>query len=233
MDVESVIADRYTGWAHPEDAYAFNELSLTCCETQGKTIELLALLDMARAWRMHEASPLISRLKEANELEALGRGKFHDKIVVLLHSTVNRRPVFRDADLKVVWRGLPARGFTAAISLRGWALSWPCGCPAWSSEMIECPMPDSNSVECRHIGSVDHVLLHWQRASRSAKVRAGRPTSVRRIDDALNGARGEVPQVHSKDGSALNIDGVWKHGMRVLSSTERKRLSSVGWVLPR
>ena len=58
------------------------------------------------------------------------------------------------------------------------------------------------------------------------------PKSVERVDTAMNPAAGEVPQVHFLDGSALNIDGCWKHSRRTLTAAEEAWLASVGWVLP-
>ena len=43
---------------------------------------------------------------------------------------------------------------------------------------------------------------------------------------------GEKPHIHFTDGSALNIDGTWKHGGRALTNAERDWLTSNGWKLP-
>jgi hypothetical protein len=42
----------------------------------------------------------------------------------------------------------------------------------------------------------------------------------------------EKDHVHFKDGSALNRDGSWKHGARVLTGRESSWLMKHGWRLP-
>lgn len=39
--------------------------------------------------------------------------------------------------------------------------------------------------------------------------------------------------MHFKDGSALNIDGTWKHGSKTLTSKEIKFLKDNGFKLPK
>lgn len=220
--------------AHPENAYAFNEHSLACCETQQGCASLASLLDVARAWRLHESSPLVERLKVTPGFDDLKRSsRYRDKLVVLLDSAVNRQPLYKHAHERLRWPGAVARGMTVAHALGGFVLSWPCGCAWWKEELIEAASDlNSNLVSCRHVGSEEHLRLHWMRATKAAKQRTGRPKAVQRIDNAQNPAAGEVPQIHFKDGSALNIDGAWKHGSRVLNGAERDWLAQVGWVLP-
>ncbi len=86
-------------------------------------------------------------------------------------------------------------------------------------------------TETPRSASQEHLRHHWMTPSRAAKERTGRPNSVQRID-AQNSSGGEVPQVHFRDGSALNIDGAWKHGERALNSEEKdwrpRRMGSTG-----
>lgn len=56
------------------------------------------------------------------------------------------------------------------------------------------------------------------------------PKSVERVDPARTAF--EKPQVHFKDGSALNYDGTWKHGGRALTNAEQNWLVQNGWRLP-
>lgn len=56
------------------------------------------------------------------------------------------------------------------------------------------------------------------------------PKSVDRVDRARRPY--EKDQVHFKDGSALNHDGTWKHGNRVLTNAEKEWLTENGWTLP-
>jgi hypothetical protein len=220
--------------AHPENAYAFNEKSLVCCGAHVGSATLFRLLDIARAWRMHESNPLVEQLKAANEFDELRRNKrYRDKLIVLLQSTANRPPVFDRAPERVLWQGAVARGMTVAHALSGFVLSWPCGCAVWNMDIIDVTGARSgDAIVCRHVGSEEHLRVHWMRAVKSARNRQGRPKSVQRVDDARNPSGGEVPQVHFKDGSALNIDGAWKHGARTLTGDERDWLTGVGWVLP-
>lgn len=217
---------------HPEAAFAFNEFSISCCDSQVGVAPLLALLDRARAWLMVEAAPMVRRLSADPQLKELRRdGRFRDKIELL----VVPRPSHPGVDELETFMvdGSPARGVTAALHLGGWVLSWPCGCSTWMTPSIEAIGSTSGHArQCRHASSIDHLRQHWNQASRKAKRRAGRPPSVQRVDDAQNEAAGEVPQIHFRDGSALNIDGSWKHGTRALSRDEVIWLREVGWVVP-
>lgn len=219
---------------HPENAYAFNEHSLSCCDTQCEGARLAGLLDVARAWRLHESKPLLDRLKRASDFDDLRRSKsFRDKIVILLDSAVNRPPLFNRAPEELLWGNNVARGITVASGTGGFALSWPCTCPLWNDDLVEGVGARSGSnVPCRHVASAEHLRGHWMRASKAARARLGRPRSVQRVDDAQNPSAGEVPQVHFRDGSALNIDGAWKHGRRDLNQEERGWLARIGWVVP-
>ena len=60
--------------------------------------------------------------------------------------------------------------------------------------------------------------------------RGNAPKGIDRFDKG-NAALGEKDHVHFKDGSALNIDGTWKHGYRSLRTNEIKYLEKNGWVL--
>ncbi|MGQ0615960.1 MAG: hypothetical protein ACT4PW_03050 [Acidimicrobiia bacterium] len=122
---------------------------------------------------------------------------------------------------------------TVANAFGGFVLSWPCGCDLWRDALVEAVADGGGDlVTCRHIATEEHLRHHWMTASKAAKERTGRPNSVQRIDNAQNRSGGEVPQVHFRDGSALNIDGAWKHGERALNSDEKNWLARVGWVLP-
>ncbi|MDR6969265.1 RHS repeat-associated protein [Flavobacterium arsenatis] len=56
------------------------------------------------------------------------------------------------------------------------------------------------------------------------------PKSITRFD--LGKVKGEINHVHFDDGSALNIDGTWKHGGKVLTNKEIKFLQENGWTIP-
>jgi hypothetical protein len=43
----------------------------------------------------------------------------------------------------------------------------------------------------------------------------------------------EKPHIHFTDGSALNIDGTWKHGGRELTNPEKEWITANGWSLPK
>ncbi|MDX8525879.1 RHS repeat-associated core domain-containing protein [Mesorhizobium sp. MSK_1335] len=56
------------------------------------------------------------------------------------------------------------------------------------------------------------------------------PREVERVD--IGKVTGEQTHVHFKDGSALNIDGSWKHGFSELSKAVKGWLGTHGWNLP-
>ncbi len=58
------------------------------------------------------------------------------------------------------------------------------------------------------------------------------PASVDRVDPGNYVDHGELPHVHFTDGSALNVDGTWKYGGKLLTSKEKKWLKSYGWKMP-
>lgn len=58
------------------------------------------------------------------------------------------------------------------------------------------------------------------------------PQGVRRVDAGKLGAKYEKPHVHFEDGSALNIDGSWKHGKSSLTRAIRDWLRNNGWDVP-
>ena len=61
--------------------------------------------------------------------------------------------------------------------------------------------------------------------------RGNAPAGLRRVD------RGKIPgeqtHIHLNDGSALNMDGTWKHGGTTLTNDQSKWLEANGWVIPR
>lgn len=218
--------------SHPENAYSFNEHSLRCCSTQESCTAVVDLLNVARAWRLHEAAPLIAAMQNAEGFAELKRaGNYRDKLLVLIASGLNRPKVYANATDKLTWSGSAAYGLTVAHALGGFVVSWPCHCNVWIDTISATRIADGTIVLCRNVGSESHLRTHWQSATRSAKRNQGRPASVLRID-AQNNSGGEVPQVHFVDGSALNIDGAWKHAARALNGQERTWLSAVGWVVP-
>lgn len=218
---------------HPPQAYAFNEHSLSCCEDQASLLDALAVIDRARAWRLHEAGPLVTRIKGDEQLPDATRGKLRDKILLLLEAGNRESVASRKTPAHLSWNHYEAKGLSKADDLGGWAVSWPSNCGQFTELYVSAQLVSDDSTRVvRHVASIDHLLAHWQRCSKAAKKTAGRPASVQRVDNALNASSGEVPQVHFKDGSALNIDGVWKHGDRALNASERAWLSTVGWVLP-
>lgn len=64
-----------------------------------------------------------------------------------------------------------------------------------------------------------------------AILRGGAPKGLTRVD------RGKIPgeqtHIHFEDGSALNMDGTWKHGGTSLTNAQIKWLEANGWVVPR
>lgn len=81
----------------------------------------------------------------------------------------------------------------------------------------------------------------------SIQLPGGRPLSPNQMNKAISRGqapsglvrvdRGRVPgeqtHIHLDDGSALNIDGTWKHGGTVLTNAQAEWLEANGWVLPR
>lgn len=43
---------------------------------------------------------------------------------------------------------------------------------------------------------------------------------------------GEINHIHFNNGSALNINGTWKHGYKMLTNKEINFLQQYGWKLP-
>lgn len=64
------------------------------------------------------------------------------------------------------------------------------------------------------------------------QIRTGKaPVGVRRVDRG-SPALHEQPHVHFDDGSALNVDGTWKHGGTTLTRRQERWLIRHGWTLP-
>ena len=57
------------------------------------------------------------------------------------------------------------------------------------------------------------------------------PKTITRFDKGK--ILGELDHVHFNNGSALNVDGTWKHGYKILTNKEIKILVQNGWRLPR
>jgi len=60
--------------------------------------------------------------------------------------------------------------------------------------------------------------------------RGSAPKGINRVDKPL--IPFEKYHVHFDDGSALNIDGTWKHGQSALSSAQVEWLLKYGWTIP-
>lgn len=56
------------------------------------------------------------------------------------------------------------------------------------------------------------------------------PRGFKRVDPPR--IPGEQYNIHFDDGSALNMDGTWKHGGRVLTRAQAEWLAENGWVVP-
>lgn len=56
------------------------------------------------------------------------------------------------------------------------------------------------------------------------------PKSIIRFDKGRIST--ELPHIHFRDGSALNINGTWKHGSKILNNKEIDFLKQYGWILP-
>lgn len=57
------------------------------------------------------------------------------------------------------------------------------------------------------------------------------PPGLERVD--VGKVKGEQAHIHFKDGSALNIDGTWKHGETKLTTQQEKWIRKNGWSLPK
>ncbi|MGY6560679.1 MAG: RHS repeat domain-containing protein [Luteibaculaceae bacterium] len=57
------------------------------------------------------------------------------------------------------------------------------------------------------------------------------PKTITRFDKGK--ILGELDHVHFSNGAALNINGTWKHGSKILTKEEIKILTKNGWTLPR
>lgn len=65
----------------------------------------------------------------------------------------------------------------------------------------------------------------------NSAIRKGQaPKTIERADTGK--ILGEKDHVHFTDDNALNIDGTWKHGGRILTNAEKTFLSAHGWRLP-
>jgi hypothetical protein len=232
---------------HPEHCYAFNEHSSPqrlerCCEGAVDARSVIEFLDFARAWRIHNSAPLVRALKADLLFSVLLNGPRRGKLQILLESAGNRRisPSLANAPEVVLPGDGPhgeeqrAIGLAQAIALGGWAISWPCGCMAWASATLTVTTSGVNKklIECRHASSIDHLRQHWMAACRMAERSRRDLRSFLRVDNAQNTSGVEIPQIHFDDGTALNIDGTWKHGERVLNPREVRWLRAVGWIVP-
>jgi hypothetical protein len=216
---------------HPDQAFAFNELSCRCCGQTSDLQALLSLLNSARAWHMAGASDFLKLANSDPEFESLRRdGRYRDKIEDMIFHGSNTQPRAPMVVRKLV--DVDAVGLSLAFEFGGWAVSWPCECDAWSMLVLELSSKDASVIECRNISSLELLKKHWNNASRLAKRRSRGLRWVERIDNAQNESQGEVPQIHLPGDHALNIDGTWKHGGRLLSKKEEKWFGSVGWVVP-
>lgn len=62
-------------------------------------------------------------------------------------------------------------------------------------------------------------------------VRLGKaPKGIVRFDKYKNSY--EIAHVHFDNGSALYMNGKWRHGSKVLTNTEKEFLKKHGWQLP-
>lgn len=55
--------------------------------------------------------------------------------------------------------------------------------------------------------------------------------SLKRVDTGK--VTGEQTHVHFDEGSALNMDGTWKHGGTEITNRQADWLGGNGWVIPR
>lgn len=218
--------------AHPKDVYAFNECSLACCIGQKSIEHFLEVLDRSRAWIMMAPRPMLDFLTSRDEFDEVARGRRKSSVELLLEIEDKAARQVTSTQ-RLTWKGRVATGLSVANSTQGGcAISWPCSCSEFDVEYVEVQSTQSKAVvSVRHASSVDHLLQHWRECSRLASQRQGRPRSVKRIDKGLQGPA-EVPHVHFTDGSALNVDGAWKHGYRSCNSAEMSWLASVGWAAP-
>ena len=79
------------------------------------------------------------------------------------------------------------------------------------------------------IGKAGGVLKNLNRITQAIK-KGQAPKSIIRFDKGK--IYKELPHIHFKDGSALNIDGSWKHGSKILTNKEIEFLKCYEWILP-
>ncbi len=102
-------------------------------------------------------------------------------------------------------------------------------------------------AEIRKISSCSFILIHtlqcvfiYYRMANKKSVNqmnqdlrshpAGR--TIDRIDPACPERFDRFIHAHFKDGSALYINGEWKHGSKKLTNVEKEWLQENGWTLP-
>lgn len=217
----------------PRNAFAFNEHSLNCCCSPVRdTTRMLGLLDDLRAWFLHEPKALVQELKKADDFDAVVQGMDRAKIDLLLISAVNRPSEFESATPRLGKNGVSCRGATVASIRNSFLVNWPTSCEHWNEPATTwAPDNGGGDVECRTCSTIDQFRTHCVAATVASGKSTTTPNSVKRIDK-LNTSTQERPHVHFDDGSAVSIDGSWKHGGRPLSKAEEAWLSSIGWVTP-
>uniref|UniRef100_A0A0N5A4N9 PT-TG domain-containing protein n=1 Tax=Parastrongyloides trichosuri TaxID=131310 RepID=A0A0N5A4N9_PARTI len=94
------------------------------------------------------------------------------------------------------------------------------------------PIGKIGSVAVRSVGNVvaKGVGKSINQLNKLAKTGKA-PKSITRFD--LGKVKGEINHVHFDNGAALNIDGTWKHGSKVLTNKEIKFLQDNGWTIPK
>jgi RHS repeat-associated protein len=132
-------------------------------------------------------------------------------------------------------RGLIVAGSSGAANLAvGYGLSYFSCLPySWEMGLFDLTFGGLTRLGSTTLGpaglsTARYVLSPNQ--MNQAILRGQAPKGIRRVDQP------KVPheQLHVTfdDGSALNIDGTWKHGGRPITNAQREWLVSNGWVVP-
>ncbi len=216
-----------------KSAYAFNELSVCCCDSKLDPERVIQVLAACRAWTIQLAGPLVKMLETSERWKDLLRGRNQSGLQALL-DIARTKPTPEVADNDVLLHSKEtALGASAACAAGGWCVSWPCACGEWRSVELQLERRvNAEAVSVRHASSKEHLMVHWRSATKKV-LRKGRPSSIVGAHDGVNNAAGEIAHVHFECGAALNIDGNWKHQPpRTLSGNERDWLAGSGWILP-
>ena len=91
----------------------------------------------------------------------------------------------------------------------------------------------ASTIITRAVGAAPRGFSKFKSINQLNKlVQTGKlPKTITRFDKGK--ILGELDHVHFRNGSALNINGTWKHSSKILTNKEIKILTQNGWALPR